>query len=287
MENQDFYNLSLGIAAGYATKLALGKALSVPRCSITKKYMLKVSQLNSLYAKPAMDAFEKSGLKEQGVSFLHMDENNMQEVLKKAFVKKNNKKTKKINDYNPIKRYFLKRRAKRFNKDMRHIAEGHNAAHVMKTSSILLNTEKLSIAAFHEMGHALNRNKPFRQFLVKSQAHLLKYFPPIILAFGLAKNKKDKSEVSNNVFDKTTNFIKNNAGILTSLCFVPTMTEEAIASINAFKIAKGVLNKPALKKLCKYNAFCWSTYLTGAVFAGLTTAGAIYVRDKIVHSKKV
>lgn len=285
MDKQDLNNLSLGIAAGYTAKIASATALGKARVAINKKCTENVWKFAPLFTQSLIDdVFEKSGLKEKGISIVHMDKDNKNTVLRDMFCRKDSdSKIGQAGNY--FKRVRNRKRNKNFQKSMSYVAEGYNSCFIYKKSAILINAKKLGVVVFHEMGHALNRNKPLRKLLVKYKTPVLQICPPLILAVGLAKNKKDKSEAPKNILDKTTDFVKNNAGELSALCYVPTITEEAIASINAIKIAKGVLDKTRLKKMCKYNAFAFSTYLAGAALSGLTTAGAVYIRDKIAQPK--
>ena len=68
------------------------------------------------------------------------------------------------------------------------------------------------------------------------------------------------------------------------MCYAPILAEEATASVLAVNLAKGYLDKPMFKTMCKYKVFGFMTYLTGAALVGLTTRLGVYVRDKIVSS---
>ncbi len=284
MENQNYFNTTLGVAAGLSTKAAIMRTSQKALPIFYHMYMDNLSSKTLDFATPAFDLYEKSGLKNNGVKLFHIDKNNFDEVLKNVF-SKNKKKTKSIDEYNPVKRFLIKLRGKKFNSRMRLIADGYNACYIPAHDTILINTKKLGYAAFHEMGHALHyKDSAVRNFINKSKTPIIKYGAPAILAIGLLKNKKGDNEKSKNIFDRTTDFIKNNAGKLTALCYAPILAEEATASVLAVNLAKGYLDKPMFKTMCKYNVFGFMTYLTGAALAGLTTRLGVYVRDKIVSS---
>jgi hypothetical protein len=79
---------------------------------------------------------------------------------------------------------------------------------------IMINTDKLGSAAFHEMGHALNASGSKAMKALVIGRHISARFVPVILAIGLLKSKKKDGEKPEGILDKTTTFIKNNAGKL-------------------------------------------------------------------------
>ena len=77
---------------------------------------------------------------------------------------------------------------------------------------------------------------------------------PIAL-IALLKTKKAEGEQPTGVVDKATDFIKNNAGKLTFATFIPTLIEEAMASIKGNKMAKELLNPQMAKKIANLRIF--------------------------------
>lgn len=173
---------------------------------------------------------------------------------------------------------------KKLVKKMKAVAEGKNAFCSPLTRDIMINTDKLSGASFHEMGHALNASGGK---LIKSLAigrHIAQIgFIPIILAISLFKNKKQNGERPDGIIDKTTTFIKNNAGKLTFACLIPALAEEGLASIRGAQIAKKVLDPKLLKNLNKYNFLAWTTYAVEALITTGAVALAVKIRDKIAE----
>lgn len=164
------------------------------------------------------------------------------------------------------------------------VSKGENAFYSPITKDIMINTEKLGAASFHEMGHALNANG---SKLIKSLAigrHITKLFVPVILAVGLLKPKKKDGQEPNGVIDKTTTFIKNNAGKLAFAALIPTLAEEGLASIRGGQIAKKVLDLKLLKKVNRNNFFAWTTYLAGALITSGAVALAVKIRDKVAKN---
>lgn len=167
-------------------------------------------------------------------------------------------------------------------KHLKKIAIGKNACFITRTGQVLVNKDKMAFSTFHELGHAMNATgKGLGKFLAKSRATAL--FAPLILATGLLKNKPQKSTEQNQTKKNFFDFVKENCGILTTLCCVPTILEEGLASIKGAKLAKPYLDKDMVKKLNIMNAKAWSSYVCGAILAGLFVKAGVMVRDKIVH----
>ncbi len=167
------------------------------------------------------------------------------------------------------------------------IVEGKNACFVPNTNKIYVNTDKMSYASFHEMGHALNKHaSKIGKILQKSRQ------PGMLLA-GVAmltaifKRKKAEGEQPTGVVDKVTTFIKDNCGKLAFLGTLPTILEEGLASVKGAKLAKGVLSPKNYKLLNKFNGAAWLTYLGMGVGITAATVLASKVRDAIAKPEKV
>ena len=167
------------------------------------------------------------------------------------------------------------------------ILDGKNAFCSPATKDIAVNLEKIPMTAFHEMGHGLNTMQPVGKILSKIRGPLQILGVPLILAVGLLKRKKSEGEKPNGSFDKSTTFIKDNAGKLTFAAWIPTLLEEGLASIKGAKMAKDAgLSKELLKKLNISNAKAWSTYMIGALAAASTVRLAVAVKDRIAEGRQ-
>ena len=165
------------------------------------------------------------------------------------------------------------------------VGKGENAFYSPITKDIMINTDKLGGASFHEMGHALNATGSKAIKALAIGRHITRLFVPLILAVGLLKPKKKDGQESNGVIDKATTFIKNNAGKLTFAALIPTLAEEGLASIRGGQIAKKVLGPKLLKQVNKHNFFAWTTYLAGALVTSGSVALAVKIRDAIAEKK--
>lgn len=173
------------------------------------------------------------------------------------------------------------------NKQIENLKSGNNAAFIPNSNKILVSGEKMAPATFHEMGHALNANT---NGAGKILAKLRK--PGMILAaaallIGAFKPKKVEGEEPEGTIDKTTTFIKNNAGKLAFAGFIPLLTEEGLASIKGAKMAKPLLGPEAYKNLNKMHGKAFLTYLGSAVCMGLAARAASWVHDKIAAPEKI
>lgn len=165
-------------------------------------------------------------------------------------------------------------------------ATGKNAAYVPGSKKIIMPADKLSGAVFHEIGHAKNANLSKIGKLLQKGIMLPLLAAPIAL-IALWKTKKAEGEQATGVVDKTTDFIKNNAGKLTFATFLPMLIEEAMATFKGNKMAKTFLKPELFKKIAKGNALAYMTYLLGAVATGAGVFVATKVKDSIASRKEV
>ena len=158
----------------------------------------------------------------------------------------------------------------------------------IKKNSILVPKYKNQGAVFHEIGHLLNANySKLGKFLQKHKAFSM--ISPLIFATYAAFTKKStpKDENENlNIIQKTNNFVRNNAGKLTFLTFLPTLIEEGMASIKGQQHAKKLLKPEVFKKICKGNLWAYGTYLASAVLASLAVRCVTDVKDWAIETKR-
>ncbi len=165
------------------------------------------------------------------------------------------------------------------------VTTGGNAFYASASKNIVLPQNGLNLAAFHEAGHAMNANlSKIGAILQKARGASILALP--ILAIGLFKNKKEEGEQPKNFIDKSTDFIKKNAGKLTFASFLPTVIEEGLASIKGHKLASKLLSPDLVKKVDKSNLLGFATYAILAVGSGIGAHFAVKLRDKIVHGKQ-
>lgn len=313
----NFKNNAAGVAVGASTYLG-AQAFMRMGTQPYQKFLLKdFKQYNESELKnireAAQSAFTRYGLDKRGYTLTSVTEDNYKEVtktiknklddnkiekykqtiekIKKLFNGKMNKKADELfkNEILKSETKIRKKEVKNsIKKVMQSISEGKNAVHIRGIREILVNMDMTPALANHEMGHAVNRlgiNK-FGKILNKIR-HPFAAATLFIALIGIFKPKKQEGEKPNGIMDKTTTFIKNNAGKLTFAAMLPTMAEEGLASINANKMLKeSNLEKSLIKKINKGNIKAWGTYVLGATILSQAARFAIYAHDKIVENNK-
>ena len=159
----------------------------------------------------------------------------------------------------------------------------------IKMNTILLPEQKLSLTAFHEIGHAANANlSKIGKLLQKSRAPLMFGVMPIIALIALWKTKKAPEQKPQGAVDKTTTFIKENSGKLTFAAFLPILIEEAMASIKGNKFAKNAgLSTELLSKVVKTNKIGYLTYVGSALLTSYAIHLGTKVKDSIAKPKPI
>lgn len=163
------------------------------------------------------------------------------------------------------------------------LLEDLKAKTYLKAKTIVAPEKNLSLAIFHEIGHAANNHlDEIGKLLQKSRKPLMFIVTPLIGLVALCKTKKAPNQEPQGTMDKATDFIKNNAGKLTFLAFVPILAEEAIASIKGCKFAKEAgLSTELVAKVAKTNKIAYLTYLGSALLTSLGIYLGVKVKDAI------
>lgn len=270
-----------GILAGGTVK----GLTALPTRLINPKIMGKIKTIEDLtedefvkVANGIENSMVKSGLKDKGVEILRTTPENSAKI-EEALTKEFNKSYAK----------FLPSKLKDFLKNNLQIdvKAGQNAFCLFKSNKIILPEKELALTAFHEMGHAANANFGMIGKVLQKCRPLTILALPIAL-IALFKTKKAPDEKPNGILDKTTDFIKNNAGKLTFLSFAPMLLEEGLASVKGLKFAKEVLNPELVAKVAKTNKFAYLTYLglalasSAGIYLGAKTKDAI-AKPKLIN----
>lgn len=269
-----------GIAAGTATEIGC-VAIQKPIAGSIMKNMVQLSNTLNKDEFTAVDkALEKtitqSGLKDKGVEIIKATADNkkkIEDILLNVF--KNNFFT----------RLFPEKQRKNAAKEIFDIVhKGKNAFYEPVSKKVVVPETKLKLAIFHELGHAMNANlSTVGKLLPKSRLAVVLTAPVSLIA--LLKHKKASNEKPKSGFDKTTTFIKNNAGLLTFASFIPMLTDEGLASFKGNKFAKELLNPDLARKVSKTNIMGFSTYLLMAVLCGTGVHLGVKLKDYIVSRK--
>lgn len=226
-------------------------------------------------------ALKNSGLKEKGYEIIRLSEGDQaaSKAARDAFAEGLDKKfgwfIKKLDAKN--KEAFYDSAAKPF---IEMTEKGKNAYYVMTTKKMLMHKDKLSSAAFHEMGHALNESSKWTKALQNSK---LAYFAagPLLLVALFNKKKTANDDQKLSPWAKVTNFVRNHIVALTGLAFAPMVIEEGMASIRGQKLAKEVLDKNMLKKVTKTHKFSFAGYAATAVIAMVAAKAGVMLKDHL------
>ena len=167
---------------------------------------------------------------------------------------------------------------------MTKVVNGEQACFDVKKNSVHLNIQKRGLAGFHELGHAINYNKSRIWRIIRKSKKNKKYTIPILALTAILKSKKADNETPKNFVDSTTAFIRNNVGKLAFLFMMPTLCEEAKASLNGNKLAKLTCSKELYKKVLKSNFFAGSTYLQRALATSIGLWALVKVKDSITEA---
>lgn len=228
--------------------------------------------------KAIKETVETSGLAQKGVGIIKATSENADEVSKIIS---------KEMDNNVIMK-FLPEQIKGFVGNIVHstLKSGENAFYTPKSNKIIMPEKELSLALFHEAGHATNQNlSTIGKMLQKCRGLIILALPIGMIA--LWKTKKAPNQEPKSTTDKTTTFIKENAGKLTFATFIPRLLEEGLASIKGNNFAKKVLSPELAKKVSKTNALGFSTYIGFAALSSLGIYLGTKVKDAIAKPKLV
>ena len=167
------------------------------------------------------------------------------------------------------------------------VKKGKNAAFIPLTNEVLINTEKLGVAGFHEVGHSINyNNSKFWKTMQKFRKPAM-IIPAILTTIALFKRKKAEGEEPKGFFDKTTTFIKEHVGTLATLSMAPVVAEELKATQRGNALAKKLLSPENYKKVVKANKYGAATYIAGALLVGAGAYVANKVKDAIAKPKEI
>lgn len=161
---------------------------------------------------------------------------------------------------------------------------GTNACFIPSSREVLINTDKISIAGFHELGHALNalKSKYGLKYLAKMRAPgyaiagLMEYF-------AIFSRTKPKGAPRN-----FTDIIEDNCGKIAFAAMLPVVAEEAIASIRGIKLAQNTgVPENLIKSMKKLYAKALATYGGRAILGGLAVYASRKVMDYFTRPKLI
>lgn len=292
-----------GIAAGWASYKYLPPIIAKPygRWFMTECKNITRAEHNS-YWNAAQEALVSSGLKDKGVTLVDVNSSNLEKVIKDTF-EKSDKFAEEVTEKLKLKNKSVKPSAPKarpkwkyilFGPDsntklknkLKIISEGGNAGYHGASKNVLVNKDYMGFSTFHEMGHAVNATSKGALKALSVGRHATALAMPFLLATALIKRRKPESPNESKQSQRRKNFLKDNIGLISFGCMLPTVIEEGMASINGAKLAKNVLKPQELKKLNITNAKAWGTYLLSATLLSVFAQFAVKVKDKLVPPKE-
>lgn len=152
---------------------------------------------------------------------------------------------------------------------------GLNAAYDPEYRKVIINTDKMSAAGFHELGHALNALKS--KYGIKYLAKLRRpgYAIACLMEYFAIFSRTKPKDAPRNAID----VVEDNCGKIAFLAMLPTVIEEAVASFRGINLAKkSGINDAMIKSMKNIYLKAHTTYSGKAVLGGL----AVYASRKIM-----
>ena len=274
VNDNKFRNLAVGTGvaiAGYEIEPFIKQGLLYP---VRKKTSSGIKSIQGSGFKPYVQrALEQNGLKNE-ISIIDLNTNNAQAVKKQLGLDniKLSTKTKIIR--------HLKRFPNKITRTFDRTLAGENAFFNPVKNVVVCNFEKFGAPIFHEIGHKMNNTSKnlIVRLLRKARNPLTIWGTMGVSIIAMLKNPKEKREYPRNIFDKTTDFVKDNCGLVSTAMMLPLTAEEFLASIKGEKIAKKAgVQGDLLKKVQKAHKISMTSYAMAAVATGL----AIYLTNKL------
>ena len=160
---------------------------------------------------------------------------------------------------------FLKNMFPGLAKDLDTVASGGNAFYTHQGSFAVAPKSKPSLI-LHELGHATNFEKS-KFFGGLQKLRVFGMYAPMAVAF--------LNDITGKRKDGKQSFIEKYAGVIGFSAFLPTIIEEAAASVRGIKAAKKTLPNVKLGALKRNYFFAWMTYVLAGVGVGLASKLAI------------
>ena len=285
VQNNSAYEQALegqGVWAGIAASCACGYIGRLPSKAILKDMYTMNDKLSTTQISDVRNAIQ-SGLKEsklvqKGVKFLECPVMKPEGFWQKLF------------SGSPVLSTFFGKNACflgqiKKNKEPYWIENGVKT--IVEGNTILTAKGKMVYSWFHEMGHALNFNNGGIAKILQKMRGPATVASIIIPTFALlSKSKKENGEKPVSKQEKTTNFIRNNAGKLTLLCFLPALIEEGLATAKGQKWAEKLLSQDVAKKALKHNKLAFLTYVIGALATSYAAYAGVKAKDMYIENIK-
>lgn len=262
------------------------KALEIYKKPMLKELVNMAKENNHLFKEPVMSAAAKEGIKYADLKSpfdLILDDDALEFMSKQnnSFIGRIDNKLKKVkNKIIPLKIRGMM--DKKFDKKINTMCNGENACSL--AGKIYVNFDNISVASFHEMGHAKNfKENGLGKLLQKLRHPWIKkgMFATALAAAIVIPSKSEEAreeiKLNGNMAEKGAMFLKDNCVGIATLSYVPILAEEGLATAKGNKIAAKYLDQVKLDMVKKFNRKAWLSYLAAATVGTL----GVYAADKI------
>ena len=152
---------------------------------------------------------------------------------------------------------------------------------IIQGNTVIINQEKFPLAVFHELGHAFNyNNSAFWKNMQSLRIPGMVLASLFMLLPAITKDSKAQDGKELTKGQKFKNGLRKMSPALAFASMLPTLSEEAMASIRGCKWAKQLLDPSMYKKVLKTNVVAYSTYVIGALSFALGAFVAKKIKDK-------
>ena len=215
----------------------------------------------------AENAIKNTGLSNKGVKI-----NYLVKTLKDIFLPKT------VAAMNPIQQIKNGKNAGCCLKDIKNPITGEI---IYKKSTILMPQKAIPHAAFHEIGHSLNLHFSKLGVFLQKFRNLGFTAASLIALFGAFTSNSRKNSDKLTPLQKTKNFVRDNAGKLAFAVTIPTLVEEAMATVKGQKLANTLLSQDLAKHVSKCNKLAYLTYISTSLMLGLSAYFAVKIKNHL------
>ena len=160
--------------------------------------------------------------------------------------------------------------------------KGTNAAFNTKTKQVIINTDKISIAGFHELGHALNKLKSSWLTRMNSKLYGIGYAVAGFMGY-IALFSRSKPKDAPRTFG---DWVKDNCGKIAFAAMIPILIEEGLASRKGVKLARKTgVDEARIKAMKNLYKKAFMTYAGRCVLGGLAVGASSMIMDYFSRPK--
>lgn len=233
-----------------------------------------LSRDDVLFLNKSADYFvEKKGLAKKGITVLNATAENIDEVKQELQNKYKQYASKKFkNGINPEK---LKKQMKKWSQE---VDRNSNTVYDKRIKTLIVNGKNPGLGIFNNVSQ-LAQSKYGAMGVLSKLSNVRFLTIPIILTAVCSRNKiaPDGQELSKK--DKFTNFVRQNAGKLSMLTFVPAILYSGASSARALAAANKLLTKNLIKEVAFHEGAGFAAMLLSVGVTGMAAACGVDIKN--------